>query len=78
VSRSSTTSEPESAPRQQRCLMNVQETSHYMNVAVNTLAAWRVQERGPAYIKLGSKVVYDRDDVDAWLAANRRSTHSAA
>lgn len=33
---------------------------------------------GPAYIKLGKRVVYDTADLDAWLARHRRQSTSEA
>jgi hypothetical protein len=43
-----------------------------------TLENWRCLGKGPPFIKLGdgpgASVVYDDDDVDAWLAARRRNS----
>ncbi|MCL5776438.1 helix-turn-helix domain-containing protein [Limibaculum sp. FT325] len=39
--------------------------------AVQTLARWRHEGKGPAYIKSGSRVLYLGADVLAWLAARR-------
>ena len=33
----------------------------------NTLANWRVQRRGPAFIKIGARVAYRGSDLNAWL-----------
>lgn len=41
-----------------------------------TLEGWRLRGGGPAFIKAGSRVVYRRADLDAWLAANRRLSTS--
>lgn len=35
------------------------------------LAQWRHKAKGPAYYKLGKKVVYRGADLNAWLAKNR-------
>ena len=35
----------------------------------STLAHWRSEGRGPAFIKLGSRVAYRGSDLNAWLAA---------
>jgi hypothetical protein len=42
--------------------------------AVQTLARWRHEGRGPPYIKSGSRVLYRGADVLAWLDANRVKT----
>ena len=39
--------------------------------AVQTLARWRSERKGPPYIKSGSRVLYRGDDVLAWLEARR-------
>jgi hypothetical protein len=54
---------------------------HYMTTAelaarwqmnVVTLANWRVQGKGPMFIKLGRKVLYPMAEVDAWEAKQLR------
>lgn len=35
----------------------------------STLAHWRSEGRGPAYVKLGPKVAYRGADLNAWLDA---------
>ena len=37
--------------------------------ANQTMAQWRSEGRGPAYIKIGSRVAYRGSDLNAWLAA---------
>lgn len=46
-----------------------------LGIKPTTLTNWRVAGRGPKYIRLGAKrspVIYLIDDVDAWLAAQKR------
>ena len=35
------------------------------------LAQWRHQGRGPAYYRLGRKIIYRGSDLNAWAEANR-------
>ena len=35
------------------------------------LAQWRHKDMGPAYYKLGRKIVYRGSDLNAWAEANR-------
>ena len=42
--------------------------------AVQTLARWRHEGKGPAYSKSGSRIVYRGADVLAWLEARRVQT----
>lgn len=44
--------------------------------AVQTLAAWRHQGRGPSYTLSGSRVLYKGADLIAWLNANRVDTNA--
>lgn len=46
--------------------------------AVQTLARWRHEGRGPAFVKSGSRVLYKSADVLAWLEARRVATDAAA
>lgn len=39
-----------------------------------TLAQWRWQGIGPAYVKIGRSIRYPRADVIAWLEKNRVET----
>ena len=43
---------------------------------VNTLEIWRVQGRGPKYIKVGRFVRYRESDLDAWLDSRTRTSTS--
>ena len=43
-----------------------------------TRAKYRHEGRGPAYIKVGSRVVYFGQDVLDWLEARRVTTNDAA
>jgi len=36
-----------------------------------TLSRWRRQGTGPAYIRLPGRIVYRKQDLDAWISARR-------
>jgi excisionase family DNA binding protein len=56
--------------------LTVKEAAQYVRLAMSTLNALRTAGRGPRFIKLGRKVLYDTKDLDAWLDRNkRRSTN---
>lgn len=42
-----------------------------LNVAVQTLARWRMQRRGPPFHLVGGHIGYRLRDVEAWLAKRR-------
>ena len=39
-------------------------------VTKGTLAMWRYEHKGPKYYKLGRKVVYALDELEAWINAS--------
>jgi predicted site-specific integrase-resolvase len=40
--------------------------------SVHTLRWWRRTGRGPTFVKIGGRVFYYEEDIDAWLAARPR------
>lgn len=46
-----------------------EELSKELHVNYATLLRWRKELRGPRFLKVGRKVWYRREDVDAWLAS---------
>jgi hypothetical protein len=43
----------------------------YAGIQTQHLARLRVYGGGPRYIKIGKNVLYDTNDLDAWLNANK-------
>jgi predicted DNA-binding transcriptional regulator AlpA len=56
--------------------MRTREAANYCGLAHRTLEKLRLTGNGPAYLKIGRAVVYDRDDLDDWLASKRRRSTS--
>jgi hypothetical protein len=54
------------------------ELSRRWGVSPRTLERWRWLRQGPAYLKIGGKVVYRLDDVEAYEAEQRRTSAAAA
>jgi hypothetical protein len=50
-------------------LMTENEVSKRLNVSVASLRRWRLLRRGPQFLKVGSLVRYQPEELDAWLAA---------
>ena len=48
-----------------------------VNKSKNTAERWRREGTGPAYIKVGRSVFYDREDVQAWLQSHKIMSTSA-
>ena len=51
-------------------LLNNAEAAEYLGVAQQTLTIWRCVKRyNIPFVKVGSRVKYRREDLDAWLAS---------
>lgn len=60
-------------------LFTTDEAAAYLRIAASTLEKRRVTGDGPAYRKLGRRVLYRRADLDTWIDQRlRRSTSEAA
>ena len=56
-------------------LLNPRETAERLGLAEQTLAVWRMTGRGPMFRKIGARVKYKSQDIDAFIEASaRRST----
>ena len=61
-----------------RELLDSKGASSYLCVARQTLAKMRVSGTGPAYYKLGRRILYERAELDTWLDTKKRSSTSDA
>lgn len=58
--------------------MRPPEAAHYLGISESTLAKWRCKGAGPAFMKLGERVVaYDQSELDAWMRSRSRRSTSA-
>jgi Helix-turn-helix domain len=48
------------------------------NISPRTLERWRWSGDGPAYLKIGWRVAYRLEDIEAFEAAQRRTTKAQA
>jgi hypothetical protein len=58
--------------------LNQIELSRRWNISERTLERWRWLKAGPSFIKIGGRVVYTLDDVEAFEAARRREPASSS
>jgi hypothetical protein len=58
-------------PITQKNVLNDVEAARYLGLAPQSLRNLRHYGRGPAYHKLGSRVVYKLSDLDKYLAERR-------
>ena len=63
-------------PRETRQLSHVRQDilARRWGISPRTLERWRWLGQGPAYLKVGGRVVYRLEDVEAYEAARRRAT----
>lgn len=55
-----------------------EEAAAYCGSSASTFEKLRLRGGGPVYCKIGRRVVYRVEDLDAWLAENRRRSTSDA
>lgn len=68
-----------SEAKEQPLLMNEKEAARLLGFAVRTLQTWRSRGGGPPFIGFSARCVrYRREDLDAWIAENRRLSTSDA
>lgn len=56
-----------------RGALNTTDAAAYTGIARATLKKWRTSGTGPAYVRVGSKIVYLIEDLDTYLRAHRVS-----
>jgi predicted DNA-binding transcriptional regulator AlpA len=54
-------------------LIPASRLSAFIPIAAQTLARWRCEGQGPAFVKIGRRVAYRAGDVRAWLRQRVRS-----
>ena len=50
-------------------LLSTRDAAAYLALSPRTLEKWRTRGVGPAYSRIGRRVVYRRDDLDKFVAA---------
>jgi predicted DNA-binding transcriptional regulator AlpA len=57
-------------------VLNAEQVAQRLGLSISTLAKMRLYGTGPAYSKLGRRVVYRLEDLEAWITANRYQSTS--
>jgi hypothetical protein len=52
--------------------MTAEELAGELDMAVITLALWRMRQKGPPNVALGRKILYSRTTVKDWIASQVR------
>ena len=61
--------EPESSNVAMSSLLTETEVSKVLRISLATLRKWRVDKRGPRFIKIGPLVRYQLEDLREWLSS---------
>ncbi|MEM7170433.1 MAG: helix-turn-helix domain-containing protein [Pseudomonadota bacterium] len=56
--------------------MRTIQAAEYTGLSPRTFEKLRLSGDGPIYAKIGRAVIYERADLDAWLAAHKRASTS--
>lgn len=47
------------------------EAAEFLGVQYQTLKNWRTAGRGPSFYRVGTKIVFDARDLEAWMSQRR-------
>jgi hypothetical protein len=59
-------------------LLTAAEAAALLGLSPTTLATWRCLHKGPPYLKIDGRVVYQRDDITSWRAHTIRYVNPEA
>lgn len=54
---------------QETPLLNIEQASKYIQLSTATLARMRKDNSGPAFVKMGARVLYRKTDLDSFIAS---------
>ena len=60
-----------------RTFLIAEEVADERRTTVESLSRERTAGEGPPFYKIGSRILYDRDDLDAWYAKHRAGAENA-
>ena len=52
--------------------------AEYVRLSARTLQKWRLEGRGPKFLKIGKRIMYREEDLEAFLASCLRDPGSRA
>ena len=58
--------------------LNTEEAAAYLDIRPNTLEVWRCKHKGPRYSKIGTRVLYDVNDLESFFTARAVETMESA
>ena len=67
--RSSETAVGRRVDKNMNTLLTEEEVAKRLHVSLASIRRWRLERRGPQFIKVGSLVRYRPEDLESWLAS---------
>lgn len=61
----------------QSCRFSTEAAARYLGISVPLLKKLRRFNKGPSFIRISRRIVYDVADLDAYLASQRQVTEEA-
>lgn len=61
----------------QRVLLKTAQAAEVLGRTARCLQHWREKQFGPPWYEIGGAFVYDKAELEAWLAAQRREGRAA-
>lgn len=58
------------------CIRSVKDAATALGVSVGTLANWRTKGCGPKFVRIGGKIGYRDEDLEAFITAGLRTSTS--
>ena len=52
------------------------EAAYYLGLSVHTLQKWRIQGKGPSFLRFGRAILYQKIDLDNFISNNKFSSTS--
>lgn len=60
-----------------RELLSIKDLASHLGRSEATLARWRMEGKGPRFVRMGQFVRYDTADVEAWLEQQKTGGEAA-
>jgi excisionase family DNA binding protein len=68
------TPERQTLKQETRDALPLKQAASYLGIQEQTLRIWRHENRGPKSYRIGSRVYFDREDLDAFIAVEKVKT----
>ncbi len=53
------------------------EGAEFLGIQYQTLKNWRAADQGPAFYRIGTKIIYSEKDLTEWMESRRREPRTA-